>query len=104
MEMAIHRVLIERNENVDLVAHVAHGRIARANGQESVSAADDGLIGVVGVQVEPAAREDAGENIPGGGDALAVLATNADCEIYFRRLCHLTLDNNSAGRSGLRQV
>jgi hypothetical protein len=35
--------------------------------------------------MKPAAREDAGENVPGGGDALAVLAANADCEIYFRR-------------------
>jgi hypothetical protein len=37
-----------------------------------------------------APREDAGENVPGGGDALAVLAANADCEIYFRR--HLFID------------
>jgi hypothetical protein len=35
--------------------------------------------------MEPSAREDAGENIPRGGDALAVLAPNADCEIYFRK-------------------
>ncbi len=35
--------------------------------------------------MKPASREDAGENVPRGGDALAVLAANADCEIYFRR-------------------
>src|SRR5438132_14315390 len=86
--MAIHRVLIERDEHVDLVAHVAHGRIARANGQECMPTTDDRLIGVVSIEMEPAPREDAGENVPGGGDALAVLATNADCEIYFGRLCH----------------
>jgi hypothetical protein len=66
MEVAIHRVLIERDEDVDLIPHVAHGRIARANGQKGVSVADDRLIGVVGVEMEPTAREDAGENIPRG--------------------------------------
>src|SRR3977135_1042222 len=91
MEMPIHRVLIERDEDVDLVPHVAHGRIARPNGQESVPAADDRLIGGVGVGMEPAAREDAGENIPRGGDALPVRAADADREIYFRKLCHLVI-------------
>ncbi len=89
MQMAIHRVLIERNEDIDLVPHVAHGRVARANGQESVPATNDRLVGVVGVEMEPAPREDASENVPGGGDALAVLAADADCKIYFCRCCHL---------------
>jgi hypothetical protein len=35
--------------------------------------------------MKPAPREDASENIPGRGDALAVLAADADCEIYFRK-------------------
>ena len=87
--MTIHRVLIERDEHVDLVTHVAHGRIARANGQEGVPPTDDRLIGIVGIKMEPAPREDAGENVPRGGDALAVFAANADCEIYFGKLCHL---------------
>ena len=83
MQMAIHRVLIERDEDVDLVAHVADRAVARANGQESVPAADDRLVGVVGVEMESAPRKDARENVAGGGDALAVLAANADCEINF---------------------
>ena len=88
-QVTIHRVLVERDEDVDLVPHVAHGRVARADGQERVPAADDRLVGVVGVEVEPAPRKDAGENVAGGGDALAVLAPNPDCEIDFRRSCHL---------------
>ena len=90
-QVAIHRVLVERDEDVDLVPHVAHRRVARPNGQESVPAANDRLVGVVGVEVEPAPREDAGENIPGGGDALTVLATDADCEIHFGEFCHLII-------------
>ena len=50
-----------------------------------MSAPDNRLIGVVGVEMKPAARENAGENIAGRGDALAVLAADADCEIYFRK-------------------
>ena len=34
--------------------------------------------------MQAAPREDAGENVAGGGDALPVLAADADCEIYFR--------------------
>src|SRR2546423_13357416 len=98
--MAIHRVLVERDEDVDLIAHVPHRRIARPNGQESVAAADDGLVGVVGVEMEPAPREDPRENIPGRGDALAVLAANADREIYFRRLCHLVINGELCGSGG----
>ncbi len=108
MQVAIHRVLIERNEDVDLVTHVAHGRIARANGQERVPAADDRLVGVVSIEMEPAPREDAGENVPGGGDALAVLAANADRKIYFE-ICHLfcglctLLDGAGFGKLSHRQ-
>ncbi len=109
-QVAIHRVLIERDEDVDLVAHVAHGRVARANGQERVPAANDRLVGVVGIEMEPAPREDAGENVPGGGDALTVLAANADCEIYFGEFCHLVigrctlLDGAGFGKFKHRQI
>jgi len=39
--------------------------------------------------MKPAPREDAGEDVPRGGDPLPVLAANADCEIYFGKLCDL---------------
>src|SRR6185436_9746082 len=57
-----------------------------ANGQEGVSAANDGLISVVSVEVQPAPCEDARENVARGGDALSILAANSDREIYRRHL------------------
>jgi len=60
-----------------------------------VPAADDRLVGVVGVEVKPAPREDAGENIPGGGNSLPILAANADCEIYFRKWCPPVTDGTT---------
>ena len=88
-QVAIHRVLVERDEDVDLVAHAADRRVAGPNGEESVAAANDRLVGVVGVEVQAAPREDAGQNVSGGGDALTVLATDPDREIHFGEFCHL---------------
>jgi len=107
MQVAVRRVLIERDEHVDLVTHVAHWRIARANRQECMSATDDRLIGVVGIEVQPAPREDPGENVSRGGDALAVFAANADREIYIGKCCHLVIEYCSlvsgAGLSKLKR-
>jgi hypothetical protein len=83
MEVPIHRVLIERNKDIDLVTHVPDSTIARANCQERMAAADDGLVGVVSVEMQPAARKDQRQNVSGGSDPLAVLAAYADCEINF---------------------
>src|SRR5256884_8542827 len=83
MQVPIHRVLIERDEHVDLVPHVADRRVAGANRQESVAAADDRLVSVVGVEMQPAPRKEKRENVPSGSDPLAVLTANADCEINF---------------------
>ena len=83
--MAVHRILVQRNQHVELVAHAADRAVAGADGQKRVPAANDGLVSVVGVDVQAAPREDAGENITGGGDALAVLAANANCKI---NCCH----------------
>src|SRR5207253_9991033 len=83
MQVSIHRVLIERNEHVDLVAHVADRPVAGANRQKSVAAANDRLVSVVGVEMQPAPRKDERENVPSGSDPLAVTTANADCEINF---------------------
>ena len=69
--MAIHGVLIERNQQVDPVAEAGDPLRTGADRQESMSAANDGLIGVVGVQVQAAPREDPGEDVARGGDALS---------------------------------
>src|SRR6476646_4951310 len=94
MQVTIHGVLVEGNEDVDLVPHVTHWRVARANGQEGVSATDDRLISVVGVEVETSARENAGENVAGGSDSLAVFAPDSNRKIYFRRYWHLIINNS----------
>jgi hypothetical protein len=83
MQVPIHRVLIERNEDVDLVAHVANGSVAGANCQESMTATDDRLVSVVGVEMQSAPRKDQREDVPSGSDPLAVLTANAHCEINF---------------------
>src|SRR5439155_1396883 len=83
MQVPIHCVLIERNEDVDLVTHVADRPVTGADCQESVASADDRLVSVVGVEMQPAPRKDKRENVPSGSDPLAVLTANADCEINF---------------------
>jgi hypothetical protein len=49
-----------------------------------VAAANDGLIGVIGVQVKATTAEDLAENITGGCNALAGCASDA----YGERLRH----------------
>src|SRR5215469_11555296 len=83
MQVPIHRVLIERNEDIYLVTHVADWSVAGANCQKGMTAADDRLVSVVGVEMQSAPRKDKRENVPSGSDPLAVLTANADCEINF---------------------
>src|SRR5206468_10222365 len=59
------------------------GRVAGANRQKSMAAADDRLVSVVGVEMQPAPRKDKRQNVPSGSDPLAVLTANAVCEINF---------------------
>src|SRR5262249_27469528 len=92
MQVPIHCVLIERNEDVDLVAHVADRPVARANCQESMAAADDRLVSVVGVQMQSAPRKDKRENVSSGSDPLAVLTANADSEINFVHYARTVFD------------
>src|ERR1700745_2425995 len=83
MEVPIHCVLIQRNEDTDFVAHVTDRPIARANCQERMAAANDRLVSVVGVEMQSAPRKNKRQNVSSGSDPLAVLAANADCEINF---------------------
>ena len=79
--MPIHGILVERNQHVMLIAHAAHRPVTGANGEESMAAPNNGLIRVVGVEVETAPREDTRQNIPGAGDSLPVFATNPHCKV-----------------------
>ena len=88
--MTVHRVLVERDEDVNLVSHIADRRLAGADGQERMPTADDGLVGIVSVEMKSAPREDAGQNVARRGDALTVLTSNGNCEIGITH-------NNSPG-------
>src|SRR6185503_98901 len=90
-EMAVHGVLVEWNEDVELVTHVADGTLARADGQERVATANQGLISIVGVQVQTPPRKDARENISGSCDALSGFTADADCKINCSHLIFLFL-------------
>jgi len=48
-----------------------------------MTAADDRLVSVIGVEMQSAPRKDKRQNVPSGSDPLAVLAAYADCEINF---------------------
>jgi hypothetical protein len=48
-----------------------------------MSPANDGLVGVIGIQVKPTAHEDPRQNVPGRGNPLAGGATYSDRKIYF---------------------
>ncbi len=80
-EMPVQGVLVERNQHIHLVPHAANRSVARADGQKRVAAADNRLIGVVSIQVQPAARKNARENVARAGDALSILTADADCKI-----------------------
>ena len=60
LQVAVHRVLIERNEHIYLVTHVAHRRLAGADRQKRMPAADDGLVGVVSVEMKTRAARRCG--------------------------------------------
>ncbi len=69
-QVPVHRVLVQGDQQIDPVAHVGDFVRAGANGEKGVAAADDGLVGVVDVQVQPTAAEDFRENVARGGNAL----------------------------------
>ena len=61
-----------------MVAHVGDRVGTGADGQEGVAAADDGLVGVVGVQMQAAAAEDLAEDVTWSGNTLTRRSTDAD--------------------------
>ncbi len=78
LQVAIHAVLVKRNEQVDSVTHVGDLIRTRANGQKRVAAANDGLIGVVGIQVKTTPAEDFRENVARRGHTLPSCASDTD--------------------------
>ena len=80
LEMAIHRVLVERDQQIELVAHVRHGIDTRPYGQQRVTTPDDRLIGVVRIQVQPSADEDPCKYVSRGGNTLSCSPADRDRE------------------------
>jgi hypothetical protein len=79
-QVAIHGVLVERNEQIDPVTHVGDFFRTRSNRQKSMPAANDGLIGIVGVQVQAAPAEDLCENVTRRGHTLSGRASDTNSE------------------------
>src|SRR6202043_2686130 len=77
-EVAIHRVLIQRDQQVQAVAHVGDFFRSGADREKRVTAADDRLIGVVSIQVQPSAAKDLCEDVARRSDALTGGASDAD--------------------------
>src|SRR5437879_3789704 len=76
--MAIHRVLVQRDQQIHAVAHVGDLFWASTDRKKSVPPADDRLVGVVSIQVQAPAAEDLREDIAWRGDALTGGASDAD--------------------------
>src|SRR2546422_8174690 len=68
-------------ERVELAAGPEAGWVTRRGGKKNVPATNDGLVGVVRVDVQPAADEDPRQNVAGRGDPLARRAANADGKV-----------------------
>jgi hypothetical protein len=78
--VAVHRVLIQGYQQVDAVTHIRNSFGTCTNRQKGVAATDNRLIGIVGVQVQPTATEDLGENVARRGHTLTGGASNTDSE------------------------
>src|SRR5262249_1912993 len=82
--MAIHRVLIEGHQNVELVTESENRGITGAKREENVAAANDRLVRIIGVQMQSTTNKYPRQDIAGGGDSLACRTTDCNCEINFR--------------------
>ena len=81
--MPIHGVLIERNQQIDPVTHVAHMFRPGSNRQQRMPAPNNGLIGVVGIQAEAPPAEDLGKNVARRSHTLASRASNGNRKGLF---------------------
>ena len=95
--MTVHAVLVERNEQVGPVTHVGDLSRPRTNGQKSMAAANDGLIGVVGIQVKTPPAEDLRENVSRRSYTLTGRASDTDSE----GLLHNTLPQQGPAQQSL---
>jgi hypothetical protein len=76
-QMPVHGGLIQAEQEVPLIAVVEHLLVADTHSQEDMPAPDNGLVGVIRIEVQAAADKDAGENIARGCDPLARSTPNS---------------------------
>ena len=81
MGVPVGSVLVKAEEKIQLVAVVEHFLFANADGEEDVAASDNGLVGVIGVEMKAPAHENAGQNVARGGDSLTGFTTDGHGEI-----------------------
>src|SRR5439155_20517995 len=84
-QMPVDRVLIERNQEIDAIAEARHLIDTGANRKKSVPATNDRLIRVVRINVESAAREDLGKDIPRRRDTLSGRSSDRQSESTLHR-------------------
>ena len=80
-QVARHGVLVQAEEQVDVVAMRKGFLLADPHGQQNVSAPDDGLIGVVGVEMESPANEHPGKDVAGRGNSLPGSTPDGDGKV-----------------------
>jgi hypothetical protein len=88
LEVSVHRVLIEADYQVDDIAMGANLAVAATYSEEGVAAADDGLVGVVGVHVDAPASKQASEDVPRSRNPLSSRAADADYVIERTHITH----------------
>ena len=79
-QMAVHRVLVQRDQQIHMVAQVGDRFGASANGQKRMAAANDGLVGVVSVDVQPTAAKDLCEYVAWSGNTLTCCSADSNSE------------------------
>src|SRR5262249_25189706 len=77
-----------------------HRTVTGANRQKRVATPDDGLIRVVSIHIQSAARKNPCQNVSGAGDALSVFASNPTCKICYGHLFSLNNKKIPFTRSG----
>src|SRR5207244_11895127 len=77
-EMPVQGILVKWNQHTHFIAHAANRSVAGPDGQKRVAAPDNGLVGVISIEVQPAARKYACEDVTRAGDALTVFTADAD--------------------------
>ena len=81
LQVPVHRILVQAHEYVEFIAVGVYLLVTDTKVQKDMSATDDRLVSIVGVQVEAAPNEYTSKNIAWGGDALSGFTADSDRKI-----------------------